>query len=100
MKGYPLGPINKTTFSYSMAQVCRAHVVQAAIGRHQEQPLENEEQYPGLSKNQGHQAKRLTWMEDLKVELSATMQAVMQPTHRVLYDINARPKALETKADQ
>ncbi|KAB1205865.1 hypothetical protein CJ030_MR7G027950 [Morella rubra] len=98
-RALPLGSINKTTLSKSIAQTRRAlQAARVARVRRQEQPEEAMEgEDPGQSSTQGLGAQRPSWMDSMMTELSQRMESVLQPTHCMVSDISRRLTALEQK---
>ncbi|KAB1209572.1 hypothetical protein CJ030_MR6G020519 [Morella rubra] len=91
-RALPLGSINKTTLSKSIAQTRRAlQAARVARVRRQEQPEEAMEgEDPGQSSTQGLGAQRPSWMDSMMTELSQRMESVLQPTHCMVSDISRR----------
>ncbi|KAB1206356.1 hypothetical protein CJ030_MR7G018913 [Morella rubra] len=98
-RAVPVGSINKTTLSKSIAQTRRAlNAARAARVRRQEQPEEvGEQQDPGQSSTQGFGAQRPGWMDDMMTQLTERMQSVLRPTHEMVSDISCRLTTLEQK---
>ncbi|KAB1217450.1 hypothetical protein CJ030_MR4G018353 [Morella rubra] len=98
-RAVPVGFINKTTLSKSIAQTRQAlNVAQATRVRRKEQPEEvGEQQNVGQSSTQGFGAQRPGWMDDMMTQLIEQMQSVLRPTHEMVSDISCRLTTLEQK---
>ncbi|KAB1199743.1 hypothetical protein CJ030_MR0G013875 [Morella rubra] len=97
-RALPLGSINKTTLSKSMAQTRRVlGAARAARARREEPAQGTEEQDLGQGSSQGLEGQRPSWVASMMTELTEQMRAVMQPTHEMVGNISSRLSALELK---
>ncbi|KAB1213366.1 hypothetical protein CJ030_MR5G003564 [Morella rubra] len=97
-RALPLGSINKTMLSKSMAQTRRVlGAARAARARREEPAQGTEEQDLGQGSSQGLEGQRPSWVVSMMTELTEQMRAVMQPTHEMVGNISSRLAALELK---
>ncbi|KAB1206644.1 hypothetical protein CJ030_MR7G001542 [Morella rubra] len=88
LRALPLGSINKTTLSKSMAQTRRV-LGAARVARARRED-------PGQGSSQGLEGQR-SWVASMMTELTEQMRAVMQPTDEMVGNISSRLSALELK---